>query len=533
MLLCGVPGHAPRYLLAQESPRPVQQEVFTGGEFEDYLRTLQVAGLAAPYPWSVRGFSAREIERIAPSDSLHPWAARYRFGADSTAAASSRARVIAPMFGAILNSARPYGYNDGAVWAGRGLTARVRLGVAGRWGPLSITLAPEAFVAQNASFELKDNGQSGRLAFADPLYPKNIDLPQRFGNGAYGRVDPGQSTVRLDVGPGAVGVSTANQFWGPAVDHPLILGNNAPGFAHVFLGSSRPVNLGIGRLHGRVVWGRLEQSAYSSMPRDSAVRFMSGVVAVFQPRGLAGLELGGTRFFHTAWPVGGIGRAELLKPLGGILKEDVAPDGAGPGENQLASVFFRWLFPRSGFEAYGEYAREDHNYDLRDLALEPDHDSGYTLGFRRVWRRENGSLTALRGEWIDTEPSHLGQARPQTPFYVHSELRQGHTNRGQLLGSPAGLGGGGSVLALDRYTSNGRRTLFWTRLQSGALPWSGKAASAPDAVEITHGVGAEVVWFRGRYDIGVNVTGVYGVGRGGSAGSGFNLHSALSLRAAL
>ncbi len=95
----------------------------------------------------------------------------------------------------------------------------------------------------------------------------SIDLPQHFGDGPYTRVDPGQSSLRLDARGVAAGLSTANQHWGPAAEHPLLLGSNAPGFLHAFLGTSEPVDVWIGSLHGRVVYGRLRQSGYSRTPR--------------------------------------------------------------------------------------------------------------------------------------------------------------------------------------------------------------------------------------------------------------------------
>ena len=54
---------------------------------------------------------------------------------------------------------------------------------------------------------------------------------------AYTRLDPGQSTIRLDFPAVTLGASTANQQWGPGSTHPLLLGNNAPGFTHLFLGT--------------------------------------------------------------------------------------------------------------------------------------------------------------------------------------------------------------------------------------------------------------------------------------------------------
>src|SRR5690606_39168707 len=101
-------------------------------------------------------------------------------------------------------------------------------GVAARYGPVSLTLAPLFFWAQNRGFDLLPNGRSGRLAFADPVSPGSIDLPQRFGDSPYARLDPGQSTLRVDLPFLAAGVSTADQYWGPALVHPLVLGTTPP-----------------------------------------------------------------------------------------------------------------------------------------------------------------------------------------------------------------------------------------------------------------------------------------------------------------
>ena len=166
--------------------------VSAGSEGERYLRTLQVAGLANETHWSLRPFSTREVGRIARPEAVHPWAGR--FGARPSRQVWVRA--IQPEVGGILNSGFPYGFNDGPVWAGRGLTAVASAGVQGAVGPLEFVLAPQIFRAQNASFPLAPTGRIGPQSFGDPVY-STIDLPQRFGDGSYQRFDPGQSTVRV------------------------------------------------------------------------------------------------------------------------------------------------------------------------------------------------------------------------------------------------------------------------------------------------------------------------------------------------
>lgn len=508
LLACSVPAA----LGAQGSaPSDIGGEVFVNSEVEDYLRLLQIQGKAPLYPWSIRTFSHEEVQRLLPTDSLHPWTERYDLAAGAERK-RDRVHLVAPRARLYFNSRFPYGHNDGAVWQGRGATLAVDAGISARWGPISLTVAPTAFVAQNADFPLRDIGEEGGRAFAHGNHKSIIDLPQRFGDEAYVRLDPGQSTLRADLGIVALGVSTANQHWGPAVDNPLLLGNNAAGFPHAFLGSSRPLGIGIGRLHGRAVWGVLGQSDYAVQQGDSSRRFMSGLVAVFTPRGVDGLEIGAGRFFHTLWP--DFDGGDFLKPVQGFLKIGIGQ--AGPGfdrsdpDNQLASAFFRWTFPRSAFELYGEYAREDHSVDLRDALLEPDHDSAFTLGFRKVWSAGDTRWTALRGEWMDAQVSHLAIGRVQAPFYVHLPVRQGHTQLGQILGASDGLGGRSAVLALDRYHRGGRWGVEYRhalRGEQNRLIYEGATW------DVQHALGAETVIFRRGLDLHVGTTGVYNQGR--------------------
>jgi hypothetical protein len=509
-------------------PIDVQGEVFVNTEVERYFRVLQVAGVSGYYPWSIRSFSPSEVDRLRPGHDRHPWARRYRLGADSSNHA--RIRVLRPEVRAIYNTAFPYGNNDGAIWAGRGLTTSARVGVAARIGPLSATLAPVVFRAENAAFELAPNGREGRMAFADPLDPQGIDLPQRFGDRPYSRVHPGQSTVRLDLLGVAAGLSTANQHWGPARSHPLLLGSNAPGYLHGFLGTAAPVNLWIARAHGRVVWGKLDQSPYSPVEGDETRRFMSGLIGSIQPRGMPGLELGVARFFHTPWPEGGLERRHFWKPLEAFLKVGLPEtgeesDSRSDADNQLASVFARWVLPAGGFELYGEFAREDHNFDLRDFLLEPDHDSAYLIGFQKVWAGSGSRWVAVRGELVNSRITHLDQARSQTAFYRHSSMRQGHTHRGQLLGSSVVYGGGGSVLAADYYHGGGRFTVAWERALRNA-------AAGVRERDTIHTLNLESLFFAGRFDLTAAIAADYNVNRNGG-GDMLNLRSQVGVSMAI
>lgn len=487
-------------------------EATAGSDAEQYLRVLQVSGRAPPYPWSLRAFSPAELDRLAGREAAHPWAAR---AVRDSAPGAVRLRALRPGVGLVFNATAPDGGNDGPVWAGRGLTAVASAGVSLRAGPLSLRVEPQAFWAQNQEFALMDNGREGRLRFADPQAPGGIDAPQRFGDRPYARLDPGQSTLRLDVLGLAAGLSTANQQWGPGDEYPLVLGTNAGGFLHAFAGTSTPWNLGIGRVHGRVIWGAAEQSAYSPA-QGQGRRLVTGVVGVLVPFGLDGLEVGGSRFFHTTWPAGGLSAGHLLQPFQAFLKAGLDSTGVGSDQrsspdNQVASVFARWVLPGSGAEFWGEYLRNDHNWDALDFVLEPDHSSGYALGGRKVWER-GGRLLSLRAEWLDTQPSHLLlTGRWQGVMYSHSRSRQGHTHRGQILGSPAAFGGGGGTLALDVFHGAGRWSVDLARTRVRG-PVS-REMSPDEKVDVSHSLGGEALLFRPGFDLLLRVRASYEMNR--------------------
>jgi hypothetical protein len=470
---------------AQQS-RLTMLDFSAGSEMEDYLRVMQIAGKVPLYPWSIRGFSRREITRLATADSTGPWKVRDRF---------NRAPVtVGPLrLGATFNSAYPYGANDGAVWAGRGLTTVVSGGIAAGVGPVSLAIDPVAFRADNTAFDLLPNGLSGPQAFNHGTSATMVDLPQRFGNASYSGIDPGNSSIRFDSRILTFGVSTANEWMGPATEYPYILGTNAPGFPHLFLGTGEPLNVWIGRIHTRFMWGKLYQSAYSPVTGSTrfafdtstgtvisggTVRLATSVGLVLVPRGVPGLELGIGRFFHVPNAVDEPNSTFWKKPLRTLfLKNELASGDKGGFDNQEASAFFRWVFPHSGLEVFAERGFEDQLYDLRDLILNTDHERTYMLGFQKILRQSRNRFDVLRGELINYQEPTVARDRFEAGIYVHSTLRQGHTNRGQLLGASPGAGwAAASTLSWTRYSPSGRTTATLRRIvrdQRGNYPATG------------------------------------------------------------
>ena len=446
----------------------------TGSSLENYLRVLQLAGKAPAYPWSIRGFSPFELDSLSKGDSTGIWKLHH--------VARNGFSIGRPKIEAIVNTTYPYGFNDGPVWAGKGLTGVVQAGALFRSGHFSLLLDVIAFRTSNSDFPLYGNGQTGALRFGDALDPLHIDLPQRFGAGPYGRIDPGASAARFDSRYVTAGITTANEWIGPAAEYPFLLSNNAPGFPHIFLGTGSPVPIGIGTLHARVTWGKLFQSDYSIVtggerfvthPPDvqlgiipsGTVRLETSIATAFTPRGIPGLEVGLARFFHVPYAYGQPDRTFWNKAFKVFfLKNEYAQGDTLGQDNQLASVYFRWVFPKSGFEFYGERGYEDPFHDARDFLEDLDHDRSYMLGFQKLLRSSVQTTDVLRGELINQQMSNLMLVRVETSPYTHSTLKQGHTNRGQLLGANAGLGGAASVLSWTRYSQSGLTGLSFRRV---------------------------------------------------------------------
>ena len=461
-------------------------QTFAGGERENYLRYLQTVRLVPLYPWGARAFSGRE------TDSLEAGLAAK--GGEGRRRGDAHLEWLPIGLSARYNSTFPYGFNDGPIWAGKGFTMAMEGGLTWRRGVLSLTLYPLAFVAQNAPFPPSPDSSLQAI----------IDRPERFGNGTYARLDPGQSTLRIDWHGVALGVSTANEYWGPASDFPVILGNNAPGFPHLFAGTSRPVTLGPIGLHARVIWGRLSQSAFSAETLAAGIRLGTGIVVDLTTRWAPGLEIGATRFAHEPWRRGGPTLHDALAMFQASISDLRTT-------NELASVFFRWVLPHSGFEVYGEYGRDDYSSSLRSWLREPDRAGGYTVGLRKVFFDSGPTVRfiALRAEFQNLQLSSIARGLPWAPFYTHGYLRQGHTELGQVLGSEAGPGGAGSVIAVDSYSPAGRWTWSWTRILREQRGDPSGTPTDPKGVDVQHALAIERVENRGRYEVLASVAGVY------------------------
>src|SRR5438093_690152 len=268
--------------------RPLAPLPTLGGDIDDRVRLSHLLG---------RPISDRFLLR-SPSEAL-----------DSLRGARERFRwaPLAPEVVTVYNSAMPFSLNDGALWAARGWSEDVRAGVRAQWGRVSLVVAPELVGTENLAYALPPPQvqlprPAGRSVFSTPWHvgQYSIDLPLRFGERGFSRLDPGQSTLAVDLGPVTAGLSTENEWWGPGIRNAIVLSNNAAGIPRAFVRTTRPVRTRIGTFTGRWFLGGLFKSAYFDAAWQNDRRSITALAGTWTPASVPNMTVGLTRAVYAS-----------------------------------------------------------------------------------------------------------------------------------------------------------------------------------------------------------------------------------------
>lgn len=427
---------------------------------------------AAPLVWLVESYPLmrarlNELNGTAPAfPILRSTSSLFWSGNDP----SDGVRAIAPQLQLVTNSAIPYSRNDGGLWAGKGPSTRISGGVAIKRGFLRIVIAPEILATANDSFPPRVENiipspaiPPNRSSFSFPWYangPYSLDMPLRFGDKSQARLRPGQSSILADFGPVSFGFSTENEWWGPGIDNALVLSNNAPGFPHLLLRSSHPLQTLAGNVEFRWLTGGLTQSGFFDTATTNTGRSISAAVVSIRPRGLENLSIGLARSVigtSTGWNEIPLRWLEVLHSTG--HPNDGAPYDSTlypGGRDQLYSLFARWVMPASGAEIYGEWGRLDFPRNLGDLVVQPNRGLAYTLGLQ--WTRQAFTPTGrfhLRMENTSLEQSLAQRNRFAGVWYTSRRVLQGFTNEGEVLGAAVGPGSSGQAIEVNYLSKRG------------------------------------------------------------------------------
>ena len=138
-----------------------------------------------------------------------------------------------------------------------------------RRGRLWLVLAPEFLATENLPYpmpypQVQLPRPPGRSPFSTPWHvgAYSIDLPLRFGDRGFWKLDPGQSTLAADLGPVVAGLSTESEWWGPGIENAIVMSNNAAGIPRAFVRTARPVRTRVGSFAVRWFLGGLFESQY-------------------------------------------------------------------------------------------------------------------------------------------------------------------------------------------------------------------------------------------------------------------------------
>ena len=373
--------------------------------------------------------------------------------------AGNRSHYVLPTLTLIRNAQLPSPGNDGALWAGRGTNVSLSGGgaVARTFGGIraEAALLPEVTYAENKPFQILPGRSGDRSAFSSPwhLGASSADLPLRFGDQSIRSVGMGQSAVTLTAGRVAVGASTANEWWGPALRNTLVLSNNAAGIPRLFVRTARPLATSFGWFDARIFAGELTESPYFDRDATNNARSASGLLLTFRPAADSGLLFGVSRLVIApltsniealSHGVDVLTRWEPVRAPGEV------ENGAAPQKtDQIFSLFARWVLPRSGLEVFGEWARTELPRSLREYLEAPQSTQAYTLGVQWARPAGKGKRVRLQGEATYLEQTNIWPDRPTMDYYTGRAAVQGFTQRGQVLGAEIGPGSSSQFVAAD------------------------------------------------------------------------------------
>jgi len=450
---------------------------------------------AAGVPLAIIGSDAEDRARLEQLAGLRPTAGfllRSPSAQTPHVRASARAirwQLVAPVVTTVVNTELPFSLNDGALWAGRGVSVLATGGVRARRGRVHLTVAPALVYAENESFEQISEPiftdffppvPIDRSPYASPfnVKPNSIDMPWRYGAGSYTRLDPGQSALWVDAGAAEVGIASENQWWGPGIRNALVMSNNAAGFPHLFLRTAAPLRTGVGTFEGRWLVGLLSQSPFFDAPGQRPVadeyRSLSALALTWQPEWEPDLTLGFTRVVYAPLGTWAAFPTRLFDVFANTGRPNARPNSdatQSPGRDQLFSLFGRWVFPRDGFEAYAEWARTEVPASVRDFLIAPSHTRGYTAGLQWLQPAAPGRGTVrLQAEVTNAEQSATYRDRPMGSWYTSRRVLQGYTQRGEVIGASIGPGASSQWAAADYVAPRWQAGVF-----AGRIRWNDDA----------------------------------------------------------
>lgn len=361
----------------------------------------------------------------------------------------------------------PLPQNDGALFPSKGYQVLLSAGVYGKAGPLSFQFKPEYVSSANRPFS------------TTPGFGATPPGPFR-------KWYWGQSAVSLSAGPVGVSLSSENLWWGPSIHHSLMLTNQAPGFVHVKLHTVRPLKTPVGSFEFTLLGGRLTSDASQTFdnrffqfnPFPVEKRYLNAYLLSYQPAFVQGLSIGLIRSLQQYQSdidlFGGSFFNRYLPVVGKAFSKKNAQDDDAKRIDQVASAFFKWQFPKSRAEVYGEYGFNDYKANGRDLILNLPHAAAYLVGFRKAFPLKDQSYLEAGFELLQQTESPDRLVRNAGNWYVHETIKEGYTHQNQVLGAPYGTNVRTFQVSKQQHTTRTSVTVqqFLRNPEQNAIKWN-------------------------------------------------------------
>ena len=402
----------------------------------------------------------------------------------------------------VLNSNRPFGWGNFSMMNGAGVQTLISPGVYGRVFIFKFQFRPEYVASQNKGYQGFGNGFSSQIIKNRFRLWNFGDYPERFSKEYNSFVWWGQSFVSLNAGPIELGASTQNIWWGPGQFNSLIFSNNARGMKHLFLRTTRPINVFIGHIESQIIAARAEDSGILpsqnqqlnseyALPFTGDWRYVSGINIMFQPVILPGLFLGFSRTFQQYNEMVEDSFRGRLPIFEGFQKKkfftnENSVEYDGKGQDQQVALSIRYFSSKANFDLYAEYGRRDHSYDWRDFILSPEHARAYLLGFTKLIKTgKKNVFYQASGEIVHQQESVNRYIRYEflntfnASWHTHYQAR-GFSNEGQAMGVGIGTGANLQMLELARISGLNKFGVLFQRLENQQDFFYGSFAENPN-----------------------------------------------------
>jgi hypothetical protein len=167
---------------------------------------------------------------------------------------------------------RPYGSSPSLMGANAGLQHYLSTGITVKNNFFHFQFQPEISFAQNRSYQ-GFSDQFDEKIISDRFHFWNYnDSPERFSDGWKGEFWWGQSSLSFQYGAFEIGAATRNSWWGPGQFNSLTFSNNARGFPHFTINTTKPAKTFLGNFEGQLLSGKLVSSMIPSSQNQQLMR---------------------------------------------------------------------------------------------------------------------------------------------------------------------------------------------------------------------------------------------------------------------